>query len=422
MRTWGLLKQIGAHHDVHLVVVTRRPLSDEQRAQVQPYVRSLAEAPMRDGDWTSRGTVVGKMVSHRIPYHPAVLRHSLAPYSDLVTLIRTWPGIVFTNTGHWGTFVAEGSSAANWILNQCDADIQFWQAYAAQAGSSLARTAARLNYKLARHHFPAIYQRVGCIVAVSEDDRALTIPYAGSTPVDVILNGIDAATYHPDRDRRAHGDGAQLLFTGTSARRNMTALRDFLDHIVPRISETHPEARLLVAGNFTTEAQESFRQYEGLEFTGRVDEMTPYFDSADIFVAPFRDAHGSKLKVAEAMAMALPVVATEAGVRGFPLVHGESVLIAHSDEEFAQHVIYLIEHPKERSRLGYAGRAIALETLNWDTLGGHARELIEARWKLLSPGAQVAAIELSNSLFKADCNRPQDAAQTHDVYNESKTA
>ncbi len=333
------------------------------------------------------------MARKGLPYHPAVLRVSLAAQPEVAEQIRSYAGAVFTNTGHWGTLALERESASNWILNQCDADIQFWQAYAAQARNPLVRWAARANFRLARRHFPSIYQRVAHIIAVSEEDRALTLPYAGGTPVDVILNGIDAKVYQPDRSLRAEGDGAQLLFTGTSAGRNVTALHDFLGHIFPQIQAAHPAARLCVAGNFSAAAQKAFRSYTGVEFTGRVPDMAPYFDRADVFVAPFRDAHGSKLKVAEAMAMALPVVATEAGVRGFPVVHGESALVAKDNAEFAAHVAWLIDHPAERARIGANARAVALNHLDWEMLGARALAIIASVERTLVPEPSYPAAE-----------------------------
>lgn len=385
LRTWNLLRQIARGHTVDLLVLQGKPLAPEQLDALRPHVRELLEVRRLEGGWRNRLATLGEMVRSLRPYHPALLVRSLRADAQAQLRLARRYDAVFTNMGHWGTLVAD-RPAPEWILNQCDADIQFWQAYAAQAGNPLVKVAAQVNYLLARGHFPRIYANVGQVVCVSQEDAELTRPFAAQTPVGVVANGIEGTFYVPQREQ-ARAGAAQLLFTGTSARRNVTALRDFADHVLPQVLAAYPAARLLVAGNFSAESQAAFADVPAITFTGRVADMRPYFDESDIFVAPFRDAHGSKLKVAEAMAMGMAVVSTQAGVRGFPVRHGESVLVAQDDADFARQIIRLIEAPAERARIGTAARALALAELDWDLLGVRVRALVdEVAARAAAPG------------------------------------
>jgi glycosyltransferase involved in cell wall biosynthesis len=214
------------------------------------------------------------------------------------------------------------------------------------------------------------------VVSVCEEDRRLTLDLAPQTQVDVIENGVDCAYFTPCRTERS--GPPRILFTGTSAPRNMTALHGFVKNIFPLIRSQMPDVELLVGGNFSPAAQAEFAGVPNIRFTGRVDDMRPIFDQSDVFVAPFEETHGSKLKIAEAMAMAMPIVSTPEGVRGFSLVDGESVLIAQDFQDFARHVILLLGSQERRNKLGFAARNVALATVDWSVLGRKLAAIVES--------------------------------------------
>jgi len=113
-------------------------------------------------------------------------------------------------------------------------------------------------------------------------------------------------------------------------------------------------------------------------YTGRVDDIRPLFNQSDVYIAPFEATHGSKLKIAEAMAMGMPIVTTPSGMRGFPLVDGASVLIARSNEQFAAHVVALLGDVSRRQDLGAAARKLALAAIDWRVLGKRVVQIVES--------------------------------------------
>ncbi|MCX5887943.1 MAG: glycosyltransferase family 4 protein [Deltaproteobacteria bacterium] len=187
---------------------------------------------------------------------------------------------------------------------------------------------------------------------------------------------MDCSYYVPNRLPRT--SNSRILFTGTSAERNMVALRQFVKNVVPLILNELPEVELLVAGDFSPRAQAEFAGQAHMRFTGRVDDMRPFFNQSDVFIAPFTDTHGSKLKIAEAMAMAIPIVSTTMGIRGFPLIDGESVLLADSPPQFAKHVVSLLREPEQCMALGSAARKKALSTIDWSVLGKRLVAIVHA--------------------------------------------
>jgi polysaccharide biosynthesis protein PslH len=374
LRTLGLLKELSKAFSVQLVILSTQPLSEEQKHVLTQYASSIACVQRKGRTLFEQLPILALMIRKVIPYHCAQVRWSFKAREDVLGQLRHFSGVVFASYGHAATLL-EHQSAPNWIINQYDADVDFWRAYASQASNVGIKLLAWLNWRLAKRHFPQVYPHIGRIISVCEEDRQLTQALSPTSHVDVIENGIDCAFFQPDRPQRT--DCQRLLFTGTSAARNITALRQFIQHVFPALLSSIPEMEILVAGNFSQQAQEEFKKIPHLRFTGKVEDIRPYFNESDIYIAPFQDAHGSKLKIIEAMAMGMPIVSTPQGIRGFPLINGESVLIANTAQEFSAHIQALWHDRLRREQLGMNARKIAL-SLDWSVLGKRLSDIIHS--------------------------------------------
>lgn len=375
LRTRGLLKELGKTFEVELVVMSRQPLSNEQTAVLKEYSHSIVRVPMKFDSLKDKFNIVKHMLRYVLPYHCAIISASFACSPWALERIKSFPGIIYASYGHWGTLVYN-KKAANWILDQQNADVDFWRVYASQVSNPFVKLAALVNWWLSDKHFRHIYSRVGRIISVCEEDRQLTLALAPTAKVDVIENGVDCSYYFPDRVART--GPPRLLFTGTSVARNMFALHKFVRNVFPLIQRELPDVELLVGGNFHSRAQSQFRGCRGIRFTGRVDDMRPIFNQSDVYVAPFEEAYGSKLKIAEAMAMGMAIVSTPEGIRGFPLVDGESVLVAYSNEQFASHAVSLLTDSIRRERIGKEARKVAETFIDWKVLGKRLMQIINS--------------------------------------------
>ena len=381
LRTMGLLKELSKTFKVELVVLCHQLLSNEQLAVLQEYSDSIVCVSLRVGSLKDKIDIVKHMLRYALPYHCAIIDVSFRRDPQILHRIQSYPGVIFTNVGHWGVLI-RNKQTSNWILNQCDADVAFWRVYASQTTNYFIKGAALINWWLADKHFRKIYPHVGHIVSVCEEDKQLTLNLCPQAQVDVIENGVDCSYYVPDRKTRTVPP--RILFTGTSAPRNMTALKQFVHNVFPLIKKELPETELLVGGNFHAKAQAKFKDNSNIRFTGRVDDMRPLFNQSDVYIAPFEETHGSKLKIAEAMAMGMCIVSTPEGVRGFPLVDGKSVFIGHSNKQFAEHVAQLLRNPVQRERAGALAREVALSTIDWKVLGKRLVNIVKTTGEALN--------------------------------------
>ena len=80
--------------------------------------------------------------------------------------------------------------------------------------------------------------------------------------------------------------------------------------VLPRLRERLPGCEIVVVGRNENEVIELVKD-DGVRFAGAVDDLAPFYDAARVFVAPTRFSAGVPLKILEAAAHGLPVVATD---------------------------------------------------------------------------------------------------------------
>jgi glycosyltransferase involved in cell wall biosynthesis len=120
------------------------------------------------------------------------------------------------------------------------------------------------------------------------------------------------------------------------------------------------------------------RDAAGVTFSGPLDDLRPELERADVAIVPVRLGGGTKLKVFEALAAGLPVVAHPAAADDCCPSHG--VTCRSDAASYAEAIATLLEDPDLRRAQGASALAHAREAHDWDRLAGaEERWLDEAR-------------------------------------------
>jgi glycosyltransferase involved in cell wall biosynthesis len=142
------------------------------------------------------------------------------------------------------------------------------------------------------------------------------------------------------------------------------------------VAARRPDVRLLVVGeddprgapgrdSMTAEMRRSIATLglaEQVIFTGFRSDVPQVMAASDIFAMPsYEEPFG--MVFLEAMALERPVVALDNGGTPEVVVHGETGLLSPpgDDQQFAEHLLRLIEDPARRVTMGQAGRRRAIE-------------------------------------------------------------
>ncbi len=271
------------------------------------------------------------------------------------------PDLVFVYSSNTAQYAAIFAGTPR-IMQFADLDSIKWERYAAESRPPMswiyaieARRTRRLEHDVAH-----AYQH--SLVCTDNERRDFERLIPGAT-VSTAGNGVDLDYF---RSEGAEKTAGRLIFTGVmDYLPNVDAVSWFARDILPLVQREIPAAHFIICGSKPSPAVQALAALPGVTVTGRVPDVRPFLDSAEVFVGPLRIARGIQNKVLEAMAMGLPVVASEQVWRGAAIPKGEGIEAADDAAGFAAHVIALLRDDAYRARMGTAGRRAVERDYTW---------------------------------------------------------
>lgn len=186
--------------------------------------------------------------------------------------------------------------------------------------------------------------------------------------VKVVPHGVDISRFAP---REKKSKSIRLLFVGgLEERKGVRYLIEALSSVI----NIHSGVELILVGNGAQEPElkelaRKLNLEKHIKFAGYVNgwsnEITNYYNSADIFVFPsLKEGFGMVLM--EAMACGLPVISTNTSA--IPEVVGDAGILVEpkNPQALAEAIINLIENEELRKELGKKGRKRVEENFTWD--------------------------------------------------------
>lgn len=156
----------------------------------------------------------------------------------------------------------------------------------------------------------------------------------------------------------AAGNGAHssdVLFIGSlDYGPNAEAADLLVRSILPRIRSARGSTMAMIAGRDPLQSLVQLCETEDVRLVASPPSLAPVLAGARVFAAPLRYGGGTKIKVIEAMAHGLPIVATAVAAEGLEIRHGQNALIHDTQEDFAAGCVELLGNRRLANRLGRA--------------------------------------------------------------------
>lgn len=211
-----------------------------------------------------------------------------------------------------------------------------------------------------------IIRRAGASVFISAiDAQVVSLEKTPSSSRYVIPNGISIGQY----SARVH-DSVQkpcIGFLGSMTYEpNVEAAHWLYEEVFLPLRAQMPSVSLYIIGQNPVQSILELAKNSGVHVTGTVDDIWPFVNGMDIFVFPIWKGVGVKNKVLQAMYARRPVVTTAIGNEGIDAVAGRDVIVCDSAPEFQRQVLWLLQSPDERARVGENGYKYVKDLFAWN--------------------------------------------------------
>lgn len=358
IKTASVLDYLRGRHDVHLLCLRRRPLSAGQGRWCEAFgpAESVALDRGRNPVSLARSYLRGLPLSverNRSPRMAELVSARLAEGSYEALFVDGW--VMAQYVPSW--------FAGRALLHQHNAEHVMWRRAAEREPNPLLRALARLEYRRVRGYEASILRRFDTVFAVSEADRRAMVEL-GADPgrVQLLPNLPDPGLLAGPALSFADSEPVVLYFGTLSWAPNIEGLERFLRDVLPMVRERAPQTRFAVAGRGAPlRLQRLALGTPGVEFLGPVPDAEPLYRRARLFVEASRSGGGTRLKLLNALARGLPVVASPEAADGLDAVPGEHLLVAPDDDSMAEAVLRLLSDEGLWRRLSENGRALVGE-------------------------------------------------------------
>ncbi|HLG14436.1 MAG TPA: glycosyltransferase [Blastocatellia bacterium] len=277
-------------------------------------------------------------------------------------------------------------SAINRPLVICDwhnVESDLMRQYAQRAPTPWRRAYARLTARRMSEVERRALTAFDAHIVVSENDRARLLDVEPTARVVAIENGVDA-DHFSDAEieqvyvewlsshtrREGAPDVKRVLFVGSmDYHANIEAATRFATTVWPSVHTEAPELVFTIVGRRPSDEVRALANLPGVEVTGTVDDVRPYYREAVASIVPLKVGGGSRLKILEAMAAGVPVVSTSLGAEGLRVTDGASIVIADSEEAQTRALLQLNANSELRRRLAEHARSLVRDRYDWSRIG-----------------------------------------------------
>ncbi|AUS03988.1 glycosyltransferase [Pseudotamlana carrageenivorans] len=181
------------------------------------------------------------------------------------------------------------------------------------------------------------------IVVISDNDKVVLSEYFQDVSKMVILGNVHDFLKH-EEEGIPFNKRSDLLFVGGFAHKpNTDAVLWLKKEIMPLVWSEIPDLKINIIGGRPPQDILDLND-EYFKVLGFVEDVSKYFNSAKLFVAPLRFGAGVKGKIGQSFEFGLPVVTTEIGAEGFDFSPFESKMVGNSAENIASCIINMVSN------------------------------------------------------------------------------
>ncbi len=382
-RVYHLAEALGEHFEVDLFCLSSEPEDSSHLERFQAFCKRVHFEPFQHAPWPPFLT---DRLWHKLPvsvrhwWSDTVLEsfraftegqdYDIVDFCDLVL----WPYVKEVFPDHPARVMDR--SRVDWLF-------QTEVLHTKQQGMIGKWMAYENLYKIAKLEREVRRELALTVVCGPDDETFLREKMGPSERVFVLPNGANVDFFNAGEWPAKPTSVPSALFCGAlDYIPNTDGLAWYFEKIHPLVLLRCPEFKVILVGKNPTTEVKNYAKLAGVEFVGEVPDVRPYYQKAWMQIVPLRIGGGTRLKIAEGLSMANPVVSTTLGAQGLELHDQVHLLLADTPEDFANAMLCYVNDSSQRISHGAAGRAQILNLYTWDALG---KKLAQRLSSLTSP-------------------------------------
>jgi glycosyltransferase involved in cell wall biosynthesis len=354
MRTYGIVRALAMHGELTLLYVRFGPTEPDEAYKTIPGVELKEVVP-------SRG--ITRLLAYTealLANVPDGLARGISPeLSEAASALADAPGCE--------RVIADGPTAATALTGLAERHPVIYNAHNLESGfrHELGTGGSRMQRKL-RSFEAGLLRHSSESWMVSEADIRGALELCPHAKLRLVPNVVDVRAIRPVQGVASE---ARAIFVANFAYEpNCNGLMFLLEEVFPRVWRHLPNARLTLVGAGLERPPSQDPRIEALGF---VDRLASLYANARCAVVPLLQGGGTPLKLIEALAYGLPVVATPRAVAGLHVRDGRDCLIAEDSEAFAHALVEILRNGSPE--LARNGRRLAEERYSIEALGALLR-------------------------------------------------
>ncbi len=383
LRSYNLLRELSRHHTVRMIGLNQPALV--QASDLPESIRALeafCEVGMVLPNPTSRTPsaellLAARSLFTRLPYTVNWGFDLELDREFAAELRRFRPDIVHFDTLAMAPY-AQHCSGVPCTLTHHNIESDMLDRRAGHEKNPLKRLYFHQEAMRVRAYERAVASRFAAHLVCSTLDAERLVASCAGVRAEVVPNGVDVQYFDPSLVPVPRRTRTIVFAGGLRWYPNLSAVQFLVEQVWPIVRERDDQVRLIIIGSGAPDwLVKKGNDDDRLDVTGFVDDVRPYLASAGAYACPIFDGGGTKLKVLDALAMGVPLVANPIACEGIDVVEGEHVLYASTPADFASRLLGLLDDPVLQARLSAAGRRLMEERYAFRSIGDRLAALYE---------------------------------------------
>lgn len=214
----------------------------------------------------------------------------------------------------------------------------------------------------------AIYNRYDLTIAISSLEAKVIREHTQKTKVEYL-----PMTASIEELDNTYADGP--LFVIGPNPFNIQGHLFFGSKVLPNVLSQLPDFKLRVIGSYCNQLV----PVPGIRLLGFVQDLKPLYANSPFAICPLIGGTGQQVKIVEAMAHGVPVIALRNVAENSPILHGVNGFIANDADEFAEYTIQLFRDRALCRKFGQAARKTIADNFSQSILTERLERIIESK-------------------------------------------